>query len=423
VVPPAPDFDFSTVVDTTHAAHSVPELHQAGHGLSLAGHAGLGALLPPAVRGTITAIDVWEHYAVVAGSQGGLGFAIVDVADPKAPKVVGWHESYESGMTVRFSKDGQYVFYGCQDMGVAQPPYFVQGTCADPKAVSPEPMGAGGVVVVDVRDKTSPKFVDFLPGVGAHNLYVATIGGEDVIATETTDILVFHRDTGKLEKVAEVPGNHDATIQRHPVTGDWLLFTGTGELAIYNVTDPRDPQIVYEASYGVDYRGWHEQTLIPGVVDGRVVLAVAGESIAGEGLKHSVTFLDVTDPRSPAVLGTWAPPLPAIAPWFQYRYSIHEMAATPTGQVAVAWYHAGVWVVDVSTKERQAEPVTLAAYQPHEAIDVTPATGVQTPVPDVPTVWGAGWDKRGYLLVPDAHTGVYVLEPDWGLHPAVSGGQ
>jgi hypothetical protein len=58
-------------------------------------------------------------------------------------------------------------------------------------------------------------------------------------------------------------------------------------------------------------------------------------------------------------------------------------------------------------------------------IDVVPSTFAQTPIPDVPFVWGAGWDSRGYLVVPDMHTGVYVLTPSWGLHPTGrdSGGQ
>jgi hypothetical protein len=38
-------------------------------------------------------------------------------------------------------------------------------------------------------------------------------------------------------------------------------------------------------------------------------------------------------------------------------------------------------------------------------------------------VWGAGWTADGHLVVPDMHTGVYVLEPEWGLHPALDSGQ
>jgi hypothetical protein len=113
----------------------------------------------------------------------------------------------------------------------------------------------------------------------------------------------------------------------------------------------------------------------------------------------------------------------AQVPWVSYYFSAHEMAATPTGQIAVAWYHGGLWVIDVSTEERMAQPAILAAFQPHEILNDVPSTFVQTVVPAVPFVWGAGWDARGYLIVPDMHTGVYVMEPEWGLHPALASGQ
>src|SRR5690348_17027734 len=78
-VPPEPDFDFSTVVEPDHASHSLPSLHTAGHGLDLVGHTGVGDLLPTTTRGSITAIDIWDHYAVVSGMEGGLAFVIVDI--------------------------------------------------------------------------------------------------------------------------------------------------------------------------------------------------------------------------------------------------------------------------------------------------------------------------------------------------------
>jgi len=52
-----------------------------------------------------------------------------------------------------------------------------------------------------------------------------------------------------------------------------------------------------------------------------------------------------------------------------------------------------------------------------------PSTFAQTPVPYVPFVWASGWTSDGYLVVPDMHTGVYVLKPEWGLHPALDSGQ
>ncbi|HLE47094.1 MAG TPA: hypothetical protein VI818_02260, partial [Candidatus Thermoplasmatota archaeon] len=158
----------------------------------------------------------------------------------------------------------------------------------------------------------------------------------------------------------------------------------------------------------------------------RVLLALAGESMTGPGAArtiNAVTIVDVTDPGEPKRLATWSPPFQPKLPWTTYAFSVHEMAATPQGQLAVAWYHGGVWVVDLSTKERQEKPTIIGAYQPHEAMDVVPTTWPENFPPMVPDVWGVGWDQRGYLVVPDVHTGVYVLEPSWGLHRMFDGGQ
>lgn len=424
-VPEVPEFDWMSVVDPDHASHQVPALHTGGHGLTLAGHAPLGDIIPPTSRGSITQVDVWQNYAVVSGMEGGLAFAIVDISDPKAPKAVSWYPSAADGWTARFSDDGNYVFYGCQMLtGLGDPKATVLGTCEDPSAPHLPGENPAGIVVVDVSDKASPKFVHFLESGGSHNIFTTSIGGVDYIFTASTAILKFDREAMELVHVTEVPGVHDASVAKHPITGDWLLFTGTGQLSIYDVNDPSKPELIYEGTGDEGWVGWHEQTLIPGVVDGRVILALAGETFTSpQGVPDKVFFVDVTDPAKPELVSEWVPPFASAIPWAGYLYSIHEMAATPTGQLAVAWYHGGVWVLDVSTQERQKEPATLAAYLPNAAINVVPSTFVQTAVPVVPFVWGAGWDARGYLVVPDMHTGVYVLEPEYGLVPAIDGGQ
>jgi hypothetical protein len=430
VVPDAPGFDFSTVVDPDHGGHSVPSLHTAGHGLDLVGYASIQELLPLGVRGSITAIDVWGDYAVVAGMEGGLAFAVVDLSDRANPRAIGWAPTAADGWTARFSDDGQYVFYGCQMLtGLGYAPSNVVGTCEDPEALHAPNQNPAGVSVWDVSDKANPTYVTFTPVGGSHNIFATAIGGVDYVFTSSTAILKFDREAQALEVVAELPGTHDVTVARHPITQDWLLFTGTGELAIYNVNDPADPQIVFEGTGQEGWTGWHDQVLVPGVVDGRVVLLLSGESFLGTGgpaesLPDIVSVVDLTDPTSPVLLSQWQPPFAPLVPWASYLYSVHEMAATPTGQVVIAWYHAGVWVIDVSTQARQGGPVILAAYQPHgEITALPPSTFVQTPLPVVPFVWSAAWMADGHLVVPDMHTGLYVLEPAWGLHPGVDTGQ
>ncbi len=418
---PIPDFDFSTVVDPDHGNHQLPMLHMGGHGLKRVGHTGVGSVLPPGMSGSITQIDVWGDYAVVSGFEGDLGFIIVDIADPTNPKPLSYFPSVASDWTAKFSNDGQYVFLGCQVIAPLSPGGLAKGTCEDPDAVHGS-TAKGGVTIVDVSDKSNPAFVTFVPTNAAHNLQVAEIDGVDYVFTNGVDIVRFDRETLTGEVVANVAGRHDSTVAQHPITGDWLLLTGTGELAIYNINDPAMPEPILEGFEGM--RGWHEQTVIPQLVAGRFVVVLGGESFASvSGIPDEVGFLDITDPANPEMLSTWTPPFVSAVPWASYLYSIHEIATTPQGQVAISWYHGGVWVLDVSTEERLKEPATVAAYLPSEPINVLPAMFVQTPVPYVPFVWGASWDARGYLVIPDMHTGVYVLEPEWGLNPVLDGGQ
>ncbi|HET6398868.1 MAG TPA: hypothetical protein VFH47_04880 [Candidatus Thermoplasmatota archaeon] len=432
-VPPVPEFDFRTVVDPDHAGHSLPELHTAGHGLRQVGHASVQDLLPLGVRGSITQVDVQGDLAVVSGMQGGLAFVVADVSDPARPTPLGWYPSAADGWTARLSDDGRYVFYGCQVLGaLGDPVGQVRGTCEEPAALrAPASDNPSGIVAVDVGDPRQPRFVDFLPAEGSHNIQVATIDGTDYVFTSSVAILAFDREAGKLRQVAEVPGRHDVTVARHPTTEVPYLFTGTGELAVWDVRDPARPVQVFEGQGDEGWRGWHDQVLVPGLLEGRWIALLAGESLAAvatpadeSGLPDALFVVDVTDPGSPELLGTWKPPYDPQLPWVGYQYSIHEMAATRHGQVAIAWYHAGVWVVDVGTRERQAAPLTLAAFQPHMPMTaMPPSTFAQTPVPYVPFVWGAAWHHSGHLVVPDMHTGLYVLEPEWGLWPTEHGGQ
>lgn len=427
---PKPDYDFSSMIDPDHEAHNVPALHMDGHGLELEGFAPVQDILPPGTRGSITQVDVFDGYALVSGMEQGPAFVIVDTKDPANPRAVSYAPTVADGWTARFSKeDGDYVFYGCQIVGTsANPDPTIKGNCRDPDSgpqTNPDESPQSHVNVYDVRDKSNPKFVDAIPANGSHNIQTVKIDGVDYVTTASTEIIKFDREKGRLEHVVFLPGQHDSTVGRHPLTGDWLLITGrSGSFVIYNINNPYEPEVVLEpGKFASD--GWHEQVMFPQLVDGRALLAVAGESFVGApaGAAWSqITFVDITDPANPVTLSQWRPPFSPMLPWASYLYSVHEGAATPQGQFAIGWYHAGVWVIDVSTQERQANPVVVAAYQPHEIITAVPSTFVQTPIPYVPFVWSTAWDQRGYLVVPDMHTGVYLLEPSWGLIPMIDGG-
>ena len=417
--PPVPKHDFTKVVDPDHQIHAAPVLHTGGAGLKLAGHTFVGSILPKDYAAAMTQIDVWNGWAVLAGYHNGPSFVIVDLKDPAKPKPVSYFPNIGDGNSARFSKDGQYVFFGCQ-LGAEG---TVGKECGNP-AQNRIATATSGVSVFDVSDKAKPVFVDFLAGMRNHNVQTQWINGKDYVFTNGVDIIEFDREAKKLRSVAKVGGNHDATVVQHPVSGEWLLYTGTSELAIYNVDDPAHPSDVLAPGSWKSGTGWHEQVAFPRVLDGRVILALGGEEYTGTGAAGpgGVTIVDITDPANPVKLSYWAAPFLPKTPWAFYHFSIHEMAAHADGQLAISWNHGGAWVLDVSSKERQEKPVLLAAYQPHELLDQMPHGGAQAFVPQVPRVWSVAWDQRGYLMLPDMFTGFYVLEPEWGLRPGLDGG-
>lgn len=431
-VPPAAEVDLTDAIDPNHADHHLPQLHENSHRLEQVGYTNFAGFYPPDYHGGWGEVDVHDErgLAAVASLQGKLGVTLVDVSEPTDPTPVSYISATGAVFDARFSQDGQYLFFGCQ---VAPPTLgaepTVLGDCqgdTDPHA--PDTEVGHQVVAYDVSDPEAPELVGVVDTNAAHNVYTTTIDGTLYVFTNAVEIITFDPSQpveGSLEIVANVQGTHDASVAQHPITGDWLLYTGAttdSSLAIYEINDPTNPQVVVDG--GIEGAvAWHEQTVSPTVIDGRVLVIGAGETFRSTGdvggaERQYASVIDVTDPADPKLLGTWELPISTQLPYANYRYSAHNIDITPYGQVAMAWYHAGIWVFDVSTQERQEDPATLGFFQPHEMWSpMLPASFVQLDHMMVPMVWGGMWTEDGHLVLGDMYTGVYVLEPEWGLLP------
>lgn len=419
----APDFN--------HATHAVPQAHTEGHGLSLLGHTSFAGFYPPEVQGGWTEPDVHGTLAAVASLDGALGVTLVDISDPTEPEPVSYIPSGGNDWDARFTDDGDYLFIGCQTS--IQDPTTVTGDCRGnrPGDLDPrDPFQAVGISAWDVSDPAEPAFVAFEPA-SVHNVNTATINGTIYAFTSGGEILRFDPAAGPddaFELVAEIPVFHDVTVAKHPVTGQWLLYAGepddpsiNASFTIVDVTDPTSPMVLVEE--GPPVMGWHDQAISTTMIDGRVLLVVGGELT----LSHQahppfpISVIDVTDPTEPRHLSSWTLPVDEVPPYTGFRFSPHNIDISPDGRVAVAWYHAGVWVFDVSNRGLQGNPVTVGFYQPHEVYaPVAPSTVGITDVA-VPYVWGPAWDDRGLLVVPDMYTGLYILESNARI-PGVEGG-
>lgn len=436
-VPPAADTDLTDAIDPNHADHHLPQLHENSHRLEQVGYTNFAGFYPPDYNGGWGEVDVHDgrDLAAVASVNGKLGVTLVDISDPTSPTPLSYISSTGAEFDARFTDDGDYLVFGCQ----VSPPTLggepmVLGDCAgDTQPHAPNQEASHKTVFYDVSDPENPELAGIVDTNAAHNVFSTTINGTIYAFTNAVEIIEFD-PTKPVEEAAEVvanvQGTHDASVHKHPITGDWLLYTGATEdssLAIYEVNDPTNPQVVVNG--GVEGAvAWHEQTVSPTVIDGRVLAIGAGETFSSTGdvggdERQYASVIDVTDPTSPELLGTWQLPVDMQLPYANYRYSAHNIDITPHGQVAMAWYHGGIWVFDVSTQERQEDPATLGFYQPHELWSpVLPASFFQLDHAMVPVVWGGMWTEEGRLVLGDLYTGLYVLEPEWGLLPGATGG-
>lgn len=429
--PPAvPDYPFADAFDIVHA-HDVRELHTESHNLKLVGYSDLLEGLEPYVySGGYSEPDVHGDLAVVATLTGPRAFTLVDISDRSNPEVLSHFYSSNDNWDVRISDDGQYLFVGCQGTGLYT--FSPVGQCTDYDGV-PTPTGQSdyGIITVDISDPRDPRALCYTSTSSVHNLETATADDGTILVANNAVQLYEMRSDGCLGYMSRVPGQHDVAIQKHPITGDMLLYTGTGgpdeagPLGVYDINDPADPVLLgtLDTNGFPGATAWHEQSPAPTLFygNGTTHLTIgAGERSSGE--PGPVSVINTTDPTNPVVMGTWILPVrpdledERLYGQRSYMFSEHNTAVNQWGQVCVGHYHAGVWVFDVSTPERMKEPMTLGFYLPHErapgVVSTThPAGGAMT---SSPYVWGCSWTDDGrHVVVADMTSGLYVLEAEW----------
>lgn len=420
--------------DAGHVGHQLPELHGGHHNLELVSHSDLSEGLVGYGSGYIE-VDLVGDLALVSSVFGSRGVSIVDVSDPAAMRVLAHVYNMDDNWDARLSGDGKYLFLGCQGSGAfdctgvdtsGEAPAATGGTVCTSIADQAGTGCPGGIAIYSLEDPTAPSFVDYVPMGFTHNVYTFMQHGKYYFMNALVTIAEWDPGNGTTQIASsDIQGVHDIAVQVHPVTGQTLLYTGSGShMSIWDVGDPFAPVLVgnVEPAEGEDVPPmWHEQTPMPCLLDGRHVTIGAGES--GGGVAQPVAVVDTTDPANPVYLGRWQlPDAASLTAQQSYRFSLHNIDGNCGGQVAVGHYHAGVWVFDVSTRERQAAPATLGYYQPNDRV----VSGGWSPLStapigafasaDVPNVWTAQWSEDGqHLFVPDMSTGLYALRPTWDL--------
>ncbi len=412
-----PAMDFSGVVVGDHGfpgGHSIRALHGGSHLLELVGYNDLTDKLPVGAVGTgWSAAGIWHNWVCVAQFAGTGALAIVDIADPTKPTVVSQVGDASVNGDCQFTSDGNYLFAGAY-IGVAEPDVPLEGN----------PQGSShtdGLNIWDVSDKANPRHLLYSDTGTYHTLMLHTDPDTNVtylIQAYSGNIYRFDAAAPGLTLVnTTTPMDHDMWVAKHPITGQYLLYSGAGrDFIVYDFDDPEHPEEIAVWAHDEETpgsAGWHRQATVDQLIDGRAIIAVAGENCGG-GETLPYAFVDITDPASPTTMSHWEVPGKPISTDAAHlcEMSPHEFS-TFDGYVATGNYHAGVWLIDIGSAERLVEPVTLGYYIPanEPATQGNPGLGAQDLTsPWNPFVWGAFFDERGYIIVGDFSSGLYVLK-------------
>ena len=420
--------------------HRDPSLHEGlGAGLAALGYHNLA----PGTDGQDASqragwinseIIVRGHFAFVGYIGAPWLFAIADVRDPAAPRLVGVFETANAWtMDLAVSDDGDWVFASVYP-GAAGTVFATDYLLRNAHAPAGAPLP--GVMVVDARDKAKPVLSGFLPihGLGPHTATYHRYGdgrevvfankadappGNAIVAAEVVALPTGGRalrplSVFTLDGVADASFPHDVDVALHPLTGRTLLYAAWWQsgLVVLDVTDPAAPALVSRTAdvpQGEEVNV-HDVHPYPHLVGGRHYTLTAPEIPAG-ATTGRLRVWDTTDPAAPVQVASWMLPGGYVVDQ-PFSFSPHNFVFLPDGKVALSHGHAGVWILAWLAPDGNgvlAEPRVVAWSLPHAAGAVPPAW---TPVEGSPWVWGTAVDDAGNLWLSDVASGLHGFRLD-----------
>lgn len=361
------------------------------------------------------ALDVkagWLFAAVYGGSvddEG--GFFVLNLSDPEHPKPTGRYQfpgPLAGDRSMEATDDANWVVLGTEAVD-----------CAG--HVNPV---APGLYLIDVRDKANPKLAAYLQDQGVHSVTVHRIKGEDYVFALMTGNNVVHIDRSgavpQLVRVGSVPIGHDSMVVDDPLLGKPLLYAANGGAGfeISDVSDPAKPQKL--AAWNIPNRGdkYYVHTGAIASIEGRRIAVVTSEDWGD--YPSALWVLDATDFGSIETLSNWSAPGAHAADGL--RYSMHNPRFLGSTLI-LAYYHGGVFALDLSTQAHRESPVIVGQYTPHASNGWKPQPTETHAVSDrlcgafnlgdAPLVFDVETGPGNVVYVGDLPTGLYTIKPTW----------
>jgi hypothetical protein len=422
-------------------------------------------------------IDTEERTIGVYNSFGtDVALIVVDLKDPIHPTKLGelvlpLTHVYDVSVT----DDGMWALLATDplDQGPDIPPTF--GAVSPPATYTMRPLFRdacgvehlgpetnlpydSGLVLVDLRDPMNPTVADYAPQpvLGAHSVSAATIDGTTYVAASTTNLVhgasyyLFYTvdllaglgtlqpygamtaqypavPDGAPEVDAQINGHVDATLAKHPVTGQVLAYLANwnGGVTIAELAGRGNVRAIglwndFDPSKGAEMTGQiHSVNPMPDLRNGRHITAI-GQEIGGHPANRpsgQAILLDTTDPTDPRAVARWT--LPVDAQWDEGAiFSTHYLDLVGD-TLFISMYHAGIWAADANESQWPNLP-SLGVFLPDHDSEAPFTTGVY---PWRPLTVEIGHLDDGTLVTVDHATGVYTLRytPDDPRVPVIPG--
>ena len=358
-------------------------------------------------------VTIEENYAYVGYMYGPEGTSIIDISNPKEPKVV-WTTKLDNPQahSHKVRVLGDYMVTNCEQ----RPRAGIKMT---------KEFDDHGVKIWDIKDKTRPKLINYhkTGGRGVHRFDM----DDDYLYLSTEmegylgHILVIYdwRNPEKLEEVSRwwIPGQHTAggeepgPLKRehrlhHALRDGDQLFAGLwmSGFAIIDISDIHHPKTIGTFDpHPEETEPSHTLLRVPFRIEGRnIALGVDEERPTrgkDTGKPHAPLYIfDVTDPTEMKVLYTHRVPEEGM-PYTgdDVRFGAHQFRETLDDTLTyVTWFAAGLRILDIANPQAVDE---VAYFIPE------PGRGYNAPQTN-----DVELDHRGLIYITDKARGFDVID-------------
>jgi hypothetical protein len=382
-------------------------------------------------------VMVANGYAYV-GHMFSDGIAVIDVADPRAPKPVNFVAAPANTRSSHIQvHDGLLLAVNAANVWALQKYEKEQDYFGKSLADSFDRRDRGfasGMRVFDLADPAKPREIGFMAvdGIGLHRIW--WVGGRYAYASAHFDGFIDHilvvidlADPTKPEIIGRwwFPGMHRAGGEtptwpngqrwalHHMISAGDLGYAAwrDGGFTIRDLSDPTAPKLIGHRNWAPPFGG---ATHTPLPLPGRGLAVVADESTSNrcaKGLAYT-WVLDVRAPENPVTIATMPTPAEEDFCTKGGKFGPHNLHENRPGsfqseELIFATYHnAGVRVFDIANAHQPKEVAHFIPHPPEHIVDIRPGAELVTQSTDVFVT------ADGTIYVTDTNGGLSVLAFD-----------